>query len=149
MRIYLVHHAEAVEPDVDAMRPLSSRGRSQAAWLASEARAAGVQPAAIWHSGKLRSRQTGEAFLVACNPFASFRMVRGLNPDDGVDVIADALELEDADVMVVGHMPHLPALTNRLFSSAAAFPLHGLVAMERAAHRSYEEKFRISLPREA
>jgi phosphohistidine phosphatase len=130
MNVYLVHHAEAVSPLVDASRPLTSRGRLQAEWLAKEAKNAGVHPAAIWHSGKLRARQTAEAFLVACNPFASFRMVRGLLPDDPVMWVADALELEDADVMVVGHMPHLPALAARLLPSSELFPLHGLVWME-------------------
>jgi phosphohistidine phosphatase len=144
MNVYLVHHAEALEPHVDAMRPLSSRGRSQAEWLASQAKGRGVVPAAIWHSGKLRSRQTAEAFLVACNPFAAFRMVRGLSPGDPVEVMADALELEDADVMVVGHMPHLPALLARLVPGAELPSLHGLVAIERTADRGYQVTFRIA-----
>lgn len=143
MNVYLVHHAEAVGPHVDASRPLSARGRAQAEWLAKEAKKAGVNPSAIWHSGKLRARQTAEAFLVACNPFASFRMVRGLGPDDPVAWVADALELEDMDVMVVGHMPHLPTLTSRLVLSAELFPLHGLVWLERTLERSYVEKLRL------
>ena len=78
-----VHHADAVGPDVDPQRPLSpTLGRTQAAALAERVKAAGFKPASIWHSGKLRARQTAESFLQACNPFAEFRMVRGLRPDD-------------------------------------------------------------------
>ena len=143
MNIYLVHHADAVGPEVDPARPLSSRGRAQAAWLSMEAKKAGVSPTAIWHSGKLRSRQTAEALLMACNPFAAFRMVRGLSPDDPVTWMADALELEDLDVMLVGHMPHLPALAMRLVPSGELFPVHGLLGFERTVERGYEERMRI------
>jgi phosphohistidine phosphatase len=74
MKAILVHHAEAVGPEVDPQRPLSARGRDQAERLAEGLQARGVVPAAIWHSGKLRSKQTAEAFLRR-SPFADFRMV--------------------------------------------------------------------------
>ena len=89
MRVYLVHHADAVGPDVDPQRPLSALGRTQAAALADRVRGAGFAPASIWHSGKLRARQTAEYFLQTCNPFAEFRMVRGLRPDDPPDWMRD------------------------------------------------------------
>jgi phosphohistidine phosphatase len=144
MNLFLVHHADALDPHVDPQRPLSTLGMGQATWLAAEAHAAGVAPALIWHSGKLRSRQTAEAFLRACNPFASFKMVRGLAPDDSLVWICDAIEAEDQDVMVVGHMPHLPALATRLSSVAEVFPLHGIVWLERVGARRYDERWRLA-----
>jgi phosphohistidine phosphatase len=146
MNVYLVHHADAVNPAVDAERPLSARGREQAAWVAAEAKRAGIRPTVIWHSGKLRARQTGEALLLACNPFARFQMVRGLLPDDRSDIIADAVEAEDQDVMVVGHMPHLPALAVRLAADAEPFPLHGLIWFTRIGERQYQEVRRLQPP---
>ena len=146
MHVYLVHHAEAVGPDVDAMRPLSAAGRSQATWLSAEAARLGVKPAFIWHSGKLRARQTAEAFLVACNPFATLRMMRGLSPGDPAGIIADAIEGEDLDVMLVGHQPHLPALLEMLTGTALGVPAHGLVALERTDERRYVETRRIVQP---
>jgi phosphohistidine phosphatase len=80
--VYLVHHADAVSPEVDPQRPLSERGRAHAERLAGEAAARGVKPAAVWHSGKLRARQTAEPFWRACNPLAEFAAIRGLQPDD-------------------------------------------------------------------
>lgn len=142
MNVFLVHHAEAAPPHIDPQRPLTATGRAQAEALAAEARAAGVKPALIWHSGKLRARQTGEAFLLACNPFAAFKMVKGLAPDDPLGWISDAIEAEDQDVMVVGHMPHLPALAARLSGSGEMFPLHGFVWLERVAERAYLERRR-------
>ena len=91
MHVVLVHHADAVGPEVDPQRPLSARGHEQAAAVAAAIRDAGIVPAEIWHSGKLRARQTGEAVLRACAPFAAFRMVRGLAPDDPPEWMRDEL----------------------------------------------------------
>ena len=128
--VYLVHHAEAVESHVDARRPLSEAGARHATRLAEDAARRGVKPAAIWHSGKLRARQTAEAFRRACNPLAEFGAIRGLQPDDPVDWIRDRLLGESRDFMLVGHMPHLQRLFQRLTDTPDPFPAHGLVALE-------------------
>lgn len=111
----------------------SARCRSKArltpdAWRSSRAR--GCAPAAIWHSGKLRARQTAEPFWRLCAPFAEFRMVRGLLPDDPPDILHTALLGETRDVLAAGHMPNIAALLRRFVGDAAAFPLHGCVAIE-------------------
>ena len=134
MKLYLVHHADAVGPDVDPQRPLSSRGRQQAAELATKLSAAGCSPAAIWHSGKLRARETAEAMLRACNPLAEFKMVRGLRPDDPPEWMRDELVAETRDVMIVGHMPSLPAIAVLLSPEATQFPLHGAISLQ-SSHR--------------
>ena len=145
MTVFLVHHAEALSPHVDPQRPLSRTGIKQADWLAAQAKTRGVVPALIWHSGKLRSRQTAEAFLLACNPFASFKLVRGLRPEDPTMWMVDMVEAEDQDVLLVGHMPHMPALS-RVLASIDDFPLHGMVAVERAGARHYVERWRAEPP---
>jgi len=141
MQLFLVHHAEAVSPVADPQRPLSTAGRLHAATLAATARDAGVKPVAIWHSGKLRSRETAEAFWRACNPLASLKMVRGLRPEDSADWMRDILLVEDQDVMLVGHMPNLPALLQLLIGDAS-FPLHGLVWLERVTGGRFVERRR-------
>src|SRR5215471_14383420 len=120
MRVLLVHHADAVGPGVDAQRPLSAVGREQAARMAEEARARGIQPAVIWHSGKLRARQTAEPFLTL-NPFAAFKMVRGLLPEDPPELMRDTLRGEDREIVLVGHFHNLPALA-QLLAGSDAFP---------------------------
>lgn len=145
MRAYLVHHADAVGPEVDSQRPLSFLGRIQADRLAERARDKGVKPDVIWHSGKLRSRQTAEPFLRACNPFADFRMVRGLRSEDPVEWMRDELAAESRNVLLVGHMPHIAALAHTLSPSSAAFPLHGFVAFERDATGGWTELLRIAV----
>jgi phosphohistidine phosphatase len=141
MRVHLVHHADALGPAVDPQRPLSSHGLEQAERLAAAAHDAGIKPDAIWHSGKLRARQTAEAFLRRCNPFAEFRMVRGLRSEDPPDWIRDMLAGEDRDVLVAGHMPHIAQLSLRL-GATDVIPLHGIVSFERVGERRYEERWR-------
>jgi phosphohistidine phosphatase len=119
-----------VEPNVDPQRPLSAEGHAHAAQLAERAREHGCAPAAIWHSGKLRARQTAEAFWRVCSPFAEFKMVRGLGPDDPPDVIHAAILKETRDILIAGHIPNLTALLQRVLGDAARFPAHGMVALE-------------------
>ena len=130
--VYLVHHADAVSPDVDAQRPLSERGRTHVERLAADAARRGVKPEAVWHSGKLRARQTAEALWRACNPLAEFSATRGLQPNDAPEFVRDQLTGETRDVMLVGHMPNLERVHNLLVQrdDREPFPLHGLVALE-------------------
>lgn len=133
--VYLVHHAEAVRQEVDPQRPLTPAGRAHAERIAAEAAARGVKPAVFWHSGKLRARQTADAFWRACNPLAEMAAVRGLQPNDPPTEIRAVLAAETREVMLVGHMPSLPRLLQALLGrvgdeSAASFPQHGLVALE-------------------
>jgi phosphohistidine phosphatase len=133
--IYLVHHGDAVGPEVDPMRPLSERGRGALLLLADEAARRGVKPEVIWHSGKLRAKQTAEAFWKVCNPFASLTAERGMQPGDPPQWIHDRLVGETRDLMLVGHMPHLPRLLRALVGAPEdavepGFPQHGLVALE-------------------
>lgn len=132
MLVYLLHHADAVGPGVDPQRPLSTRGHEHADRLAGLLKERQIAPAAIWHSGKLRARQTGEAVLRRCAPFATFTMVRGLSPEDPPEIMVAALQRETRDVMLVGHMPHLSRLLATLTRQPMeeGFPQHGCVAVE-------------------
>jgi phosphohistidine phosphatase len=129
VRLYLVHHADAVGPHVDSQRPLSAHGRVQADRLASRAKEAGVVPGAIYHSGKLRARQTAEAFYRHCNSFAEFKMIRGLLPDDPPQHVRDLVAGESRDLLLVGHMPGIREILRSLVPGAADLPLHGMVAL--------------------
>jgi phosphohistidine phosphatase len=132
--IYLVHHADAVPASVDPQRPLSGLGRAHADLLASRAAGRDVRPDVIWHSGKLRARQTAEAFWRVCNPLAELSAIRGMQPADPPSWIRDQVVREPRVVMLVGHMPHLPRLLTLLVTGKEEqlleFPLHGLVAID-------------------
>ena len=130
MKLFLVHHGDAVGPGVDARRPLSEQGRAAAERLAGKAAEAGAHPSVVWHSGKLRAKQTAEIFWRACNALAEFSATRDLQPDDPPSWIRDRLRHEPRDLLLAGHFPHLPGLLRLLDADAGGFPLHGIVALE-------------------
>lgn len=131
MLLILVHHADAVTGVVDATRPLSELGHQQAASVSSRVATRGVKPVAVWHSGKLRARETAEIYWHAVNPGAIFTAQRGLQPDDDPENLADVLGAEPEDLMLVSHYPLLPGLLRELTGADGAFPQHGAVALER------------------
>lgn len=130
------------------MRALSDRGRLEVEGLAQQAAARGVKPDVIWHSGKLRARQTAEAYWRVCNPLAAFSAARGLQPTDPTGWIMDAIAGETRDVMLAGHFPHLPRLLGCLVAGdleagPREFPLNGIVALEESSGR-WIEKWRLA-----
>src|SRR2546428_12863783 len=133
MRLVIVHHGDAVGPEIDPRRPLSPGGREAVEQLAAYAASRGVKPAVIWHSGKLRAKETAEAFWRACNPFAEFSATRDLQPDDPPEWMRDRLRGESRDVLIAGHFPHLPGLLTLLLAPhddrVPPFPQHGMVAL--------------------
>ena len=152
MTLFLVHHGDALGPDVDTRRPLSPTGQAQAARGAEAAGARGAHPAVIWHSGKLRARQTAEAFWRICNPFAEFSAVRDVQPGDPPERMRDRLRGETRDILIAGHFPFLPRLLGTLLAAGekvdgmrAHFPPHGVVALvSDDAGETWEERWRLS-----
>jgi phosphohistidine phosphatase len=131
--LYLVHHGAAVGPEIDPRRPLSDEGREEVERLARDAARRGARPDIVWHSGKLRARQTAEAFWRACNALAEFSATRDLQPDDPPGWIRDRLLHETRKILIAGHFPHLPKLLALLMGAEegtiADFPQHGVVAL--------------------
>jgi phosphohistidine phosphatase len=132
MHLYLVHHGVAVGPEEDPRRPLSNVGLANAARVAAKAAALGARPEVVWHSGKLRAKQTAQEFWRACNALAEFSASKELQPDDPPQWIRDRLRGETRDVAIAGHFPHLPRLLALLTSGGEAgadFPTNGVVAL--------------------
>ena len=133
MLLLLVHHGDAVGPEIDPRRPLSADGVAAVERVAAGAAARGAKPAAVWHSGKLRAKQTAEAIWRACNALAEFSATRDLQPDDPPQWIRDRLRGETRDIAIVGHFPHLPRLSALLVGARSGsdpdFPVHGCVAL--------------------
>lgn len=142
--LYLVHHGDAVGPDVDPMRPLSDRGRREVDALARRAADLGAKPDVVWHSGKLRAKQTAEAFWRLCNALSPLSATHGLQPTDPTAWILNAIAGDPQSIMLVGHFPHLPRLLGVLLAgnpeaAPAAFPLHGVVALEEKEGKWFEK----------
>jgi len=124
MNVYLVRHAHAVGADVDAIRPLSPRGREQVRALADFLAPSGeFQPAEFWHSPLLRSRETAELLARRLQLDVPSSLIPDLEPES--DPRAAARRVRDAAhaVAIVGHEPHLSALATLLIGGKAGLPV--------------------------
>jgi phosphohistidine phosphatase len=149
MNLYLIHHGEAVGPDVDPRRPLSPAGAAAVERISAQAAGNGARPDVVWHSGKLRAKQTAEAFWRASNALAEFSATRDLQPDDPPQWIRDRLRGEPRDIAIAGHFPHLPRLLALLVTGGEAgisFPPHGIVALRSEdGGETWRELWRVEL----
>ncbi len=140
MRLYLVQHGLARPESEDPKRPLTPAGREEVLRVARAAAAAGVRPGQILHSGKLRARQTAEILAERLRPADGVHAIEGLDPQGDPRVAAERVAQADADLMLVGHLPHLGRLTSLLVAGSAeweivAFRNAGVVCLEGKADR--------------
>jgi phosphohistidine phosphatase len=111
---------------------LSNVGVAGVARVAARAAALGARPHVVWHSGKLRAKQTAQECWRACNALAEFSASRDLQPDDPAQWMRDRLRGETRDILIAGHFTHLPRLLSLLVSGGDAgvdFPVNGMVAL--------------------
>ncbi len=114
MKLYLVRHGEAELRTDDP--GLSVRGREQAKKSVAFASGTGVRPLQIFHSRKRRAKETAEEFAKVINPRGGIIEKDGLSPNDDPAEWAEIIEQETDDLMLVGHMPFMPALANLLLT---------------------------------
>ena len=136
LRLYLVRHGDAVAASVDPARPLSNQGQVEIQRIARWARNNDVTVAEIRHSGKQRALETAQMIAMTIEPERGIRAVSGLKPNDNVDTVAEALEVEVENVMLVGHLPFMGVLASLLLKNdrghgLISFPTGGMVAIER------------------
>ena len=115
MKLYLIQHGEAKSEVEDPERSLTERGKGEVQKVAAAARKINVCTSKVYHSGKLRARQTAELVAEGLGLSAqSVEAVQGLNPLDNARPWAERISKETEDLMIVGHLPFLDKLTSLL-----------------------------------
>ncbi|MDH7498996.1 MAG: phosphohistidine phosphatase SixA [candidate division NC10 bacterium] len=141
MKLYLVQHGEAAPEEVDPSRPLTARGMGDVERTARFAQGASIKVPEIWHSGKLRARQTAELLAAALRPREEIKEVSGLAPNDPMEPVVSQLETREEDLMIVGHLPFLAKLASTLLlgslADLIAFRQGGIVCLERGEGRRW------------
>lgn len=142
MRLYLVQHGDALSEEIDPERPLSEQGwrdvEAVGAFLASRR----LQIGEVWHSGKLRARQTAEGLAPYVAATAVVRKCDGLAPKDDTAALAETLNRREHNLMIVGHLPHLERLADRLLTGKTeahivAFAKAGVVCLTQEGKGSW------------
>jgi phosphohistidine phosphatase len=126
-RLILVRHAHADPGTPDELRPLSARGREQAAELGE--RLAAVGPALVVSSPLLRARETAAAIAKAAG--AELRIDERLAPGAGPEEVLAAAEGVEGTVVTVGHQPDCSLVLEALTGRELDFPPAAHAAVER------------------
>lgn len=111
MEVYLVQHGEAKAKSEDPERPLTERGRED---VERTARKAGklVKASQVFHSGKLRARQTAE--IIAGYISAKVVEKEGLGAEDDPEGAKKLISDAGESLVIVGHLPQLGRLAGLL-----------------------------------
>lgn len=114
MRLYLMRHGQAEDPSVDPEQGLTSGGKQEIENIARKLAQKSLHLSQIYHSSKKRAQQTAQilsGIVAASNPP---QYMDNLKPNDNPEIIIEAINQWTDDTMIVGHLPFIPSLLNRL-----------------------------------
>jgi phosphohistidine phosphatase len=109
-----VRHAEAKRETEDPSRPLSEKGIQDINRVAAYVSKLDIRIGRIFHSAKLRAKQTAEILFENLKPVKGMSEVDGLSPLDDPHIWAERLKDVPGDIVLVGHLPHLARLASLL-----------------------------------
>lgn len=112
MKVYLVHHVDALKPEQDPGRHISPKGQAQADRLGDRLKAMGVKPARILHSDKQWTIDTAVRIAAKLGvPERAAKAAYPINTDDPVAPfvaeIAAAMNRNESEIMMCGHVDYL------------------------------------------
>lgn len=145
MKLYLMQHGHALSKEENPGRPLSERGRPDVQKTAHFLKKSGVYFPDLWHSTKMRAKQTAEIIAAALDPRPSVQEKPGLEPQDPVHAMAASLADHQRDLCIVGHLPQLDKLSSQLVcgresAQVVQFQPGGIVCLQK----SPEEKWSVN-----
>jgi phosphohistidine phosphatase len=115
MKLYLIQHGEAKSEVEDPGRSLTTRGEEEVTGISRMVTGLDIRPSKVYHSGKMRARQTAEIIAGALKIRELYvQSVQGLNPNDDIHLWVERISKERDDLMLVGHLPFLEKLTSFL-----------------------------------
>lgn len=116
MYLYLIQHGESQPEEINPLRPLSEKGKRDVIKIASFMKRARVEAGEIWHSSKLRSKETAEIIATTL----SLRIVEkeGLGPNDPPASWIEKLSCADENIIIAGHLPFLQRLAVLLITGS-------------------------------
>ncbi len=137
MAIYLVQHGKAQPKEIDPEQGLSEEGIAEVKRIAQAAKGYHIHVRQIWHSTKVRARQTASLFQEALTPEEPMQVMEGLAPLDDVKAVANRVA-DEPNLMLVGHLPFMERLISYLITGSVEkrvfkFQNGGIVCLDREA----------------
>jgi len=110
MLLYLVRHGEANSELADPSQALSEKGASDVRKIAAHLAAVKMPADVIFHSRKLRAKQTADIFGEFLKPAGGVIETDNLGPNNDPSEWGKIVDAGRQDTMLVGHLPYLAKL---------------------------------------
>ncbi|MEO7402632.1 MAG: histidine phosphatase family protein [Burkholderiales bacterium] len=117
MKIYFIHHAEALTAEENPRRPINTKGREQATRLGTRLRALGVSPTRILHSDKLWTIETAQCIAAQLGIAERAKQAAyPINTEDPIAPFIAEIATTQGDLMMCGHVEFLIRAASHLVS---------------------------------
>jgi len=114
MELYLARHAEYNSLEEDPERGLSDLGFTNIRKIAGFLKNLDICVDGIYHSGKLRAKQTAYELGKTISATSGLKARDGMAPMDNIDPMKDEVNKRNKNLLVVGHLPYLSKLVSAL-----------------------------------
>jgi len=146
MNIYLVQHGEALSKEQNVKRPLSEKGKEIVEKLANACTAYRLSAVQIYHSTKLRAKQTSE--ILGRQLGIPLLEKTGLEPLNPVRPVYDEINSSNTDTIIVGHLPFLERLVSFMLTGSEnnrplLFQQGGLVCLKRDENNKWSIRWTV------
>ena len=134
MEVYLVQHGESKPESEDSQRPLTDKGMADLEYVALYIAGLRLQVTRIFHSSRLRAKQTAEIFAQRLVPTPTVLEQKILGPSDDPHQTKRLIQEEEKSLILVGHLPHLSRLASLLIlgdteKEVVRFSMGGVVCL--------------------
>jgi phosphohistidine phosphatase SixA len=115
MKVYLVHHVDALTAEQDPKRHISQKGKDQADRLGARLHAMGVAPVRILHSDKQWTIDTADRVAAKLGS-KDKTAIAGypINTDDPIEPFIAEIASASGDIMMCGHVDYLLRAASKL-----------------------------------
>jgi phosphohistidine phosphatase len=115
MKVYLIHHADALSAEQDPQRHISPKGREQSDRLGTRLRQLGVAPARILHSDKQWTIDTADRIAAKLGlEDKTAKTAYPINTGDPLEPFIAEIASASGDIMMCGHVDYLLRAASRL-----------------------------------
>ncbi len=115
MKVYLVHHVDALSKEQDPGRHISAKGQAQADRIGARLKALGAKPVRILHSYNQWTIDTAQRVAAQLGlPDKTAPTAYSINTGDSVDPFIAEINASQGDIMMCGHVDYLLRSASKL-----------------------------------
>ncbi len=114
MELYLAQHAESKSKEEDPGRGLTDDGFANIRKTARFAKKINLTVDTIYHSDKLRAKQTANELAKRMKTITGLNQRDNLAPMEDISSMREEIQMNNKNLMIVGHLPFLDKLATAL-----------------------------------